>query len=77
VAVLEQPAPVGGAARPATAPKGDGPGLNLPTLSVGGSTAQELDTALGTLIRFARGGVQYTVLGSVTPRVARAVARGL
>ena len=55
----------------------DGQGLSIPTVSVNGTTGQELDTALGSAIRFTRGHVAYTVLGSVRPAVARAVARGL
>jgi hypothetical protein len=55
----------------------DGQGLSVPTVSVNGTTGQELDTALGTMIRFTRDHVAYTVLGSVRPAVARAVARGL
>jgi hypothetical protein len=49
----------------------------LPTVSIGGSTGQELATALGTVIRFTRGHVSYTVLGSVTPAAAEAAARAL
>lgn len=52
-------------------------GITLPTVSIGGVTAQELDTALGTVVRFTRGGVTYTVLGSVAPSVADTAARGL
>jgi outer membrane lipoprotein-sorting protein len=55
----------------------DGQGLSVPTVSIDGTTGQELDTALGTVIRFTRDHVGYTVLGSVHPAVARAVARGL
>jgi hypothetical protein len=55
----------------------DGQGLRLPTVSIDGSSGQELDTALGTVIRFARDHVAYTVLGSVKPAEARAAARGL
>jgi outer membrane lipoprotein-sorting protein len=51
--------------------------LSLPTVSIGGSTGQELATALGTVIRFTRGHVSYTVLGSVTPAAAEAAARAL
>jgi outer membrane lipoprotein-sorting protein len=54
-----------------------GNGLSLPTISIGGATGQELDTALGTLVRFQRGGVAYTVIGSVPPAAAEAAARGL
>jgi outer membrane lipoprotein-sorting protein len=76
VVVIEQVAHAG--AVQLSAPRtGDQPGLTLPTVQVGGATAQELDTALGTVVRFSRAGVAYTVLGSVTPRVADAAARGL
>ncbi|HWF34270.1 MAG TPA: hypothetical protein VG295_02835 [Solirubrobacteraceae bacterium] len=51
--------------------------LALPTVSIHGVTGQELDTALGTMIRFTRAGVAYTVLGSVPPVAAEAAARGL
>jgi outer membrane lipoprotein-sorting protein len=51
--------------------------LSLPTVSIHGVTGQELDTALGTMIRFTRSGVAYTVLGSVPPVAAEAAARGL
>ena len=55
----------------------DGQGLSVPTVSIDGATGQELDTALGSVVRFTRDHVGYTVLGSVHPAVARAVARGL
>jgi outer membrane lipoprotein-sorting protein len=54
-----------------------GRGLSLPTVSIDGVTGQELDTALGTLIRFTRGNVTYTVLGSVPPAAAELAARAL
>lgn len=56
---------------------GDGPGLSLPTVSVRGASGQQLQTAIGTVVRFVRGGVAYTVLGSVTASTADAAARGL
>ena len=52
-------------------------GLSLPTVSINGVTGQELDTALGTVVRFTRGGVTYTVLGSVPAAAADAAARAL
>jgi outer membrane lipoprotein-sorting protein len=58
-------------------PSSRGPGLSLPTVTIGGATAQQLQTAIGTVTRFTRGGVTYTVLGSVTASVADAAARGL
>jgi outer membrane lipoprotein-sorting protein len=73
IAVLELPAGEAGSG------EGDeGGGLQLPSVSIeGASQAQELETPLGTLIRFHRGGVEYTVAGSVTPAVAREAAQGL
>jgi outer membrane lipoprotein-sorting protein len=56
---------------------GEGPGLKLPQVSINGASGEELDTALGTLLRFQRGGVAYTVVGSVPPAAAEAAARGL
>jgi outer membrane lipoprotein-sorting protein len=67
VAVLELPASTE-----------EGGGLRLPSASIEGvSGAHELETPLGTLIRFRRGGVEYTVVGSVTAAVAREAAQGL
>ncbi|MGI8429417.1 MAG: LolA family protein [Solirubrobacteraceae bacterium] len=51
--------------------------LALPTVSINGATGQELDTALGTMVRFARGAVSYTVIGSVPAAAADAAARAL
>jgi outer membrane lipoprotein-sorting protein len=51
--------------------------LNLPDVTINGATGQELATALGTIVQFERGGVSYTVLGSVGPSTAEAAARGL
>ena len=52
-------------------------GISLPTVNVNGASGQELDTALGTIVRFTSRGVSYTVLGAVKPGAARAAARGL
>jgi outer membrane lipoprotein-sorting protein len=52
-------------------------GLSLPTVSINGVTGQELDTALGTMVRFTRAGVTYTVVGSVPAAAADAAARAL
>ena len=49
----------------------------LPGVSVGGAEGHELVTPLGAVVRFARGGVTYTVLGSMPHAVVEAVARGL
>jgi len=52
-------------------------GLPLPKISINGASGEELDTALGTVLRFERGGVTYTLLGSVPPAAAEAAARAL
>lgn len=52
-------------------------GLSLPTVSINGAPGQELSTALGTVIRFTRGGVTYTVIGSVPATAAELAARAL
>ena len=49
----------------------------LPTVSINGATGTELATALGTVLRFERGGVAYTVVGSIPAQAAEAAARGL
>jgi outer membrane lipoprotein-sorting protein len=75
IAVLESPS----TAQPQTQQKGgrDGGGLSLPKISINGASGQELDTALGTVVRFDRAGVGYIVAGSVPPTAAEAAARGL
>jgi outer membrane lipoprotein-sorting protein len=76
IAVLEQAAPKGG--DPAAGGGGGGDHqLSLPKISIDGASGQELSTALGTVVRFERGGVQYTVIGSVPPAAAEAAARAL
>lgn len=52
-------------------------GPALPAVSIDGISGEELATPLGTLVRFRRDGVQYTVVGSVPRAVAEAAARGL
>jgi outer membrane lipoprotein-sorting protein len=74
IAVLEQAADPAAAGTPA---KGGDQALQLPKISIGGSDGEELATALGTVVRFTRGGVQYTVIGSVPPAAAEAAARAL
>jgi outer membrane lipoprotein-sorting protein len=76
IAVLELPAGKarsGGATRPG-APASE---VKLPTISINGTSGQELATALGTVIRFQRAGVSYVVAGSVKPSVAESAARAL
>ena len=79
IAVIEQTASSSSAAKSQTQNQ-SGPGqsgLSLPTISVNGATGQELATALGTVVRFTRGGVAYTVLGSVPPIAAEKAANAL
>jgi outer membrane lipoprotein-sorting protein len=52
-------------------------GLSLPTVTIGNVTGTELSTPLGTVIHFTRGGVDFTVLGSVPATAAEMAARGL
>lgn len=75
IAVIERQgaAPVA----PAAGRHGDGASLALPSVSINGSPGRELDTALGTVVEFERGGVGYLVAGSVSPADAKAAARGL
>ena len=51
--------------------------LRLPPVTIDGATGSELATALGTVVTFERGGVTYTVVGSVPPLAAETAARGL
>ncbi len=51
--------------------------LSLPTREVAGTRATVLSTALGTVVHLTRGGVAYTVLGSVPGATALSAARGL
>jgi hypothetical protein len=70
VVVLEQPAT-------ASATPKRSPLAALPGVSIDGASGHELDTALGTLIQFDRGGVRYTVIGSLPPAAAEAAARAI
>ncbi len=52
-------------------------GLGLPKVAIGNVKGEELDTALGSVLRFSRDGVDYIVLGSVPPVAVEAAARSL
>ncbi len=52
-------------------------GLSLPTVSIDGSKAQVLETALGTVLRFSRGGFDYVVAASAPAATVEAAARSL
>ena len=56
---------------------GGGKDSPLPEINIDGTTGSELATALGTVVAFQRGGVQYLVAGSVAPVAAENAARGL
>jgi len=83
IAVIEQAvggkdkAPSGSSSTPSPSDSGHGGSSALPTVSINGNSGSELATALGTLVRFQRGGVSYIVLGSVPPLAAEQAARGL
>jgi hypothetical protein len=78
VAVIEQKAePKSQTKASSSSQGGDRQGLTLPTVSIDGATGTELDTAIGTVVQFTRGGVSYTVIGSVPPAAAEAAARAL
>jgi outer membrane lipoprotein-sorting protein len=78
IAVIERAAKAGAAAPKPSGGEGDHrQGLSLPAVSINGATGQELATAIGTVVTFDRGGVSYTVLGSVNSAAALAAARGL
>ena len=74
IAVLEWPAERNSSS---TGPGADQGQLTLPTVSVDGIPGEELETPLGTMVRFQRAGVGYTVIGSVPGPEALAAARDL
>jgi hypothetical protein len=49
----------------------------LPSASVNGLRGRELETTLGTLVQFSRGGVTYTVVGSQTAATIMGAAQSL
>ncbi len=75
IAVIQQTA--SGQSSSGSQSGGNQSGLNLPTVSINGHSAQELPTALGTVLHLSTGGVEYTVLGSVPPQAAEMAARQL
>jgi outer membrane lipoprotein-sorting protein len=52
-------------------------GLQLPSIDIDGATGHELATALGTVLTFQRGGVDYVVAGSIPAQSAETAARQL
>jgi outer membrane lipoprotein-sorting protein len=51
--------------------------LQLPSIDVNGTAGHELATALGTVLSFQRGGVDYVVAGSIPAQSAETAARQL
>lgn len=74
IAVIERPAD---STQSSSAQSGDHGQLTLPTVSINGAQGEELDTALGTMVRFQRNGVEYTVLASAPPSTVQTAARDL
>ena len=70
IVVIERRVRAGGDRSPLDSPE-------LPTVSIDGAQAKELSTPLGTVLRFERGGVSYTVIASAPRAVVEAAARGL
>jgi outer membrane lipoprotein-sorting protein len=71
IALVESP--VKGGQQQSAGPQLEG----LQKVSINGTKASELPTALGTLLSFERAGVRYLLVGSVTPSAIEAFARGL
>jgi outer membrane lipoprotein-sorting protein len=69
IAVIERSAKAGSQA--------DNPLAGLPSVSIGGATGHELPTALGTVITAERGGVSYTLIGSLPANAAEAALRAV
>jgi outer membrane lipoprotein-sorting protein len=74
VAVIEQPA---NASHDSSQASGDHGQLSLPQVSVNGAQGQQLETALGTMVRFQRDGIEYTVLASAPSATVLTAARAL
>jgi outer membrane lipoprotein-sorting protein len=77
IAVVESQSKPSSSQQPSTPSTSQSPFGELPKVSINASTAVELPTALGTLLRFERSGIDYILAGSVTPTVAQDAARGL
>jgi outer membrane lipoprotein-sorting protein len=84
IAVIEEPA-TAGSRQAINLSSGSGDhvhGITLPSVRISLAngqqvSGQELDTALGTIIRFTSGNVTYTVLASLKPAIAQTAAQGL
>jgi outer membrane lipoprotein-sorting protein len=77
IAVIEQSASSQSSSSSGSSSQSGHQGLNLPTVSINNHSAQELPTALGTVLRIQSGGVEYTLLASMPPSAAEAAATQL
>ncbi|HXD54884.1 MAG TPA: DUF2092 domain-containing protein [Solirubrobacteraceae bacterium] len=70
IAVLEAKSSAGGSSSSSSLE-------SLPKVKIGGATASELRTELGTILTFERGGLRYVLAGAVAPAAVEALAKGL
>ncbi|MGA9856225.1 MAG: hypothetical protein WBQ18_00110 [Solirubrobacteraceae bacterium] len=77
LAVIEQSADTASKKTAAGQSSGSAGGLSLPTVSINGASGTELGTALGTVLRYTKNGVAYTIIGSVLPTAATQAAQTL
>jgi hypothetical protein len=63
--------------QPTTADPTGGLWQLLPGVNIGDEAGRELTTALGTLVRFGRNGIEYTLVASLPRAVVEQAARGL
>lgn len=77
IAVIESKSEPEGEAPKEGGPEGGPAGIGLPKVAIGNVKGEELDTALGSALRFSRAGVDYILIGSVPPAAIEAAARGL
>jgi outer membrane lipoprotein-sorting protein len=72
IAVIESKSDPGG-----EAPAQGDEEIGLPKVVIGDVKGEEIDTALGSALRFSREGVDYILIGSVPPAAVEAAARAL
>ncbi len=77
IAVLESTAQRSGETAKQPAEEAGGFLGELPKVALPGASASELPTPLGTLLSFQRAGVEYVLVGSVTPTTLQEAAKGL
>lgn len=77
IAVIERDAKPGEQPLGGLGAGGGAHGLQLPAINIDGASGRELATALGTVLSFQRGGVDYVVAGSVPAQSAETAARQL